>query len=770
MSFKNLTVKNKVMLIAVAMLSIVVFGFTAFMYQSMRRDFFESKNLEMAARKDLVQNAIDTSSWTAYSLAEWVAADPEVRSDFAAGDRQALRERLLPIYEKSKDKINIDKFQFHLPPATSFLRLHKPEKFGDDLTAIRKTIVETNKNKQPVMGLDRGKFGFGIRGVVPVSSKGEHIGSLEFGVAFNNAFLESIQKEFGFRSSIVVQNKGKMLVQASTMAQDPLNIQGIDPEKIFSSQSPRLNFLKSGGEHLAYYLAPIRDYADKTVAVLVLPQNITESMQSMQYKSFTVLGIGICAIILFPLILFWLLNRLVTKPLAAASDFANKMSRGDMTGTLHIDSKDEIGKLAQALSTMAHNWREVIINTNNGVETMDIFSGEMNKASQNLSSGSDSTSEKANTVASAAEEMSTNMNSVASAMEQTSTNVNNLASSAEEMSTTISDIADNADKTRKVTKEAVSEARKSSQNITRLGKAAQEIDKVSESIAAISSQTDLLALNATIEAARAGEAGKGFAVVAGEIKELARQSAEATEDIAQKVKGIQDVTENSVSDIENVAKIINKVDEYVESIAASVEEQSAATQEIADNVAQSSEGVGEVNEHVNQSSTASSQIAEEIAQVNSEARDISALSTQIDATSRELSSIAVSLREMLKQFKIGTPLFEIGTVKSAHLKWRTRLESLIHGDISLNPEEIASDHECDFGKWYYSDEVQDRLGEMDIFKELGKIHADLHTMARKIAVNVQEGNMDKARVNLEKLEEIRKEMFDRLDKIYQRSF
>ncbi|MFP4658433.1 MAG: cache domain-containing protein, partial [Desulfonatronovibrionaceae bacterium] len=705
-----------------------------------------------------------------YSLARWVAAEPEVKEAFAARDREALLNRLLPIYEQTREDINVNQFQFHLPPAESFLRLHSIDQYGDDLSEIRKTIVVANRDKEPAMGLDRGRFGFGIRGVVPVSENGEHIGSVEFGAALNDEFLENLKEEFGFTGALIVRDNGERAVQASTMNQNPLDRLDTEIKKVFSAEESIFSTGKARDRDFAYYLTPVQDFAGQTAAVLVLPRDITADLKAMSWNLYMVIAVGLGAIIIFPLILFWLLDRTVSKPLGRATAFAQEMAGGELTGHLQSRSEDEIGKLTRALSEIAANWRKTIINTNNGVETLDIFSGEMNQVSHNLSSGSDQTSEKANTVASAAEEMSTNMNSVASAMEQTSTNVNNLASGAEEMSTTIGDIAGNADKTREITKAAVSEARKSSENITRLGKAAQEIDKVSESIAAISSQTDLLALNATIEAARAGESGKGFAVVAGEIKELARQSAEATEDIAAKVKDIQDVTDGAVRDIENVAATINKVDEYVESIAASVEEQSSATREIADNVAQSSAGVSEVNEHVSQSSSAANQIAEEIASVNSEARDISALSTEIEATSRELKSISTRLRSILKEFSFGEPMFEVGKVKSAHLKWRTKMENLVHGDISLKPEEVASHHECEFGRWYYADDTQKKLGDMETFKHLGEVHAELHKVARKIAEEIQAGRTEKARSLLEEMEGIRKRLFESLDRLYLENF
>jgi methyl-accepting chemotaxis protein len=162
-SFNNLSVRSKVMLMSVGMLAVVVLGFTIFMYITMRQDFYIAQKGQLKDRANLLVSSIASASDRAYSLAQWIANEPEVQKDFAQREREALKKRLLPIYEKVKEEINISQFQFHLPPATSFLRLHEPESFGDDLSSVRKTIVQANKNKKPVLGLDRGRFGFGIK-------------------------------------------------------------------------------------------------------------------------------------------------------------------------------------------------------------------------------------------------------------------------------------------------------------------------------------------------------------------------------------------------------------------------------------------------------------------------------------------------------------------------------------------------------------------------------------------------------------------------------
>ncbi len=356
--------------------------------------------------------------------------------------------------------------------------------------------------------------------------------------------------------------------------------------------------------------------------------------------------------VLLAIVLGLLLTRLITKPLFKGVALAKAMADGDLTKTMDVNQQDEIGVLATSLNEMAGNLRRMFGDISKGVGSVDEASVQLAAISNQMSAGAESTAGRSEQVAAAAEQMSANQSSIAAAMEQASVNVNMVAAATEQMSATINEIAQNSSKATEITGEAVNQSHQASERVHELGRAADEINKVTEAITEISEQTNLLALNATIEAARAGEAGKGFAVVANEIKALAKQTAEATLDIKNKIQGIQQATGVTVKEINEISAVIADVDKIVATIAVAVEEQTATTKEIAQNVHQASLGINEVNENVAQSSTVSSEIALDIAAVNDSAKEMNNASSQVKISAEELSKVADKLKEMVTQFKI----------------------------------------------------------------------------------------------------------------------
>jgi methyl-accepting chemotaxis protein len=381
-----------------------------------------------------------------------------------------------------------------------------------------------------------------------------------------------------------------------------------------------------------------------------------EAMEEMQHliskASITRRVFAAIMLVVIGSVMFFIARGILV-PILAASRMVQDVAEGEGDLTRRLDvGGDEIGELSSWFNVFIEKLHGIISDVQSNLSTLNNSAGDLSTLSESLATGSDDATGRSNTVASAAEEMSSNMSAVAAASEQASVNVNMVASATEEMSATVNEIATNTAKARQVTEEAVAKTDKASQRVDELGGAANEISKVTEVITEISEQTNLLALNATIEAARAGEAGKGFAVVANEIKELAKQTAEATLEIKQKIEAIQDSTDLTVAEIAEINTIINDVNDIVSTIATAVEEQSASTSEIATNVAQAAQGINEVNENVSQSSTVSSDISQEISGVSVIAEQISDNSTKVNTQSGDLASLAGQLTAIVNQFKL----------------------------------------------------------------------------------------------------------------------
>ncbi len=363
----------------------------------------------------------------------------------------------------------------------------------------------------------------------------------------------------------------------------------------------------------------------------------------------TIIAISLLAII-FGIAISFILIRLITCPLIETEAFSNQVAKGDFSQRLNIDQKDEIGNMVKSITEMAASLKNALRKISDGAKTLDESATVLSNVSTQMTSNAKETEDRSSNVASAAEEMSTTMNSVAAASEQATVNVYNIASAIEEMSATISEIATNTSKGNQTTAEAVEKAKLVSDKMNVLNQAASEINKVTEAISDISEQTNLLALNATIEAARAGDAGKGFAVVASEIKALANQTVDATDEITEKINGVQNTTQEAFSAIESISEIIQELSGIVSTVATAIEEQSATTQEISDNVNQAASGMQEISDSVNQVSGVASEVTQDIQQVNQSARQVSSGSRQVDNSAVELSNLSKQLNKLTNKF------------------------------------------------------------------------------------------------------------------------
>lgn len=339
---------------------------------------------------------------------------------------------------------------------------------------------------------------------------------------------------------------------------------------------------------------------------------------------------GLIIALIIGVIFAWVITRSIIKPINRSSEIAANLA-----------------SQAEELSTVSN--------------TLLSSSEEMSAQSNNVSAATEEMSANINAMASAAEEMNVNTQTVSSASEQMSQNMSNLAGAIEEMSTSMNTIGDNAKQGALIASDAMKMSGSATETMNVLGSAAKEIGKVTEVIKRIAQQTNLLALNATIEAASAGEAGKGFAVVANEIKELANQSAQAAEDITQKIVGVQGRTDQAVKVINEVSGIIEKLNKSVDVISNLVEEQAKAANDMSSNVAQANQGVSnitvsikevaqgttEMSRNAGEAAKGANDVSANISQVKTASGNTSANASQVNSSAGELSKLAGELNQIV---------------------------------------------------------------------------------------------------------------------------
>ena len=364
-------------------------------------------------------------------------------------------------------------------------------------------------------------------------------------------------------------------------------------------------------------------------------------------------GRAICGAAAVLLAVFgWTFASRFVKPVLHMADVARKIADGEINQHIDYQSRDEIGALAGALNHMAENLRQM-------VKSISDNTLALNDASDDLSGISGGTLDKvremhdrANVVAASAKEMSANMTIIVATANEATSNIDMVANATDEMASTVTEIAENAEKARGVTTEAVHIASSTSNRVGELSHAAEEISKVTEVIVDIAEQTKLLALNATIEAARAGESGRGFAVVANEVKELAQQTNDATEDIRQKIETMQRSTSGTVSEIEQISRVITDIADLVANIATAVEEQAITNRDIANNIGHAAGGIKDMTGTITAAADISEAIATDVGTVSQASGEMETVSTKLSTQATGLAEISHELKTMVDKFRL----------------------------------------------------------------------------------------------------------------------
>ncbi len=346
------------------------------------------------------------------------------------------------------------------------------------------------------------------------------------------------------------------------------------------------------------------------------------------------------------------IRKKVVAPVQDVERLAALMSDGDLSQKIDYASDDEIGGLVKALNTTTTKFRDIVALLSKNAKELASGANILDQTASVQAAGAEETNVQSNTVASAGEELAVSIQQMAESAGKVNDSATTVAAAVEEMSASIHEVARNCAQESSIAHKANEQAQATRALMERLDGSAREIGKIVELINRIADQTNLLALNATIEAASAGEAGRGFAVVAQEIKELARQSAAATEDIRSQVSMIQKDAKDSAKAIEEVSKVIQEVSHISSSNASAVEEQSATTSEIVRSLQGVSVATADMTANVQQAANAAQDVSQNIQGVSEAAAESAKGAVQIIENAKDMKGLSASLSDVVSKFKV----------------------------------------------------------------------------------------------------------------------
>lgn len=632
---KNLQLRSKLMLAISLTITLAIVAQGIGTQLNLRRVIEQAEQTELRQSMAALEAAVAAETRLAEALSALVANQPAVQQRFAAGDREWLQAALLPAYQRLERDYGVVQFQFHTPPARSFLRLHLLDQYGDDLSAIRHSIVASNRTRRPQRGLEVGVAGLGARGMVPIFDAQRHLGVVEFGMSFGRAFFDDFRATMNVEAGLHLLRDGGIETFAATYGEAPLLTEA--QMRAALAGAPQFDEIRHAGRDLAVYAALIRDYSGQPIGVVEVARERARYQQLLAAAMGEAWLIGGLALGL-GLALALLIARRLAGRIRALKAGVEQVAAGDLTTPIAVVGGDELTALARAAETLRDHLRQLVAE----VET------------------------NAAAVHGAAREIATAVDGQAANSSQMSASVAEITSTMEELSASAVQVAEYSDGVESVAQQTHEESRAGAAamqalvarmqvirtenqsalaEIVALGTKSKEISRIMEIIDTVADQTKLIAFNAALEAASAGESGKRFGVVAAEIRRLADSVTESTSEIALKVTEIQ----------ESISRLVVTSEKGTTGIDQGMQESAHAASvldALVDKAGETNAAAHQINLSSQQQRTASNQVVVALREIVSASADTASAVGRIASIATGMATRAADLKQRVDSFTL----------------------------------------------------------------------------------------------------------------------
>ncbi len=685
---------------------------------------------------DVLLKQADSIASNNLVIATFIANMARVKEAIEKQDRPFLLKTMKPIIasinRRNSTKIKV---HFHVPPGRSFLRVWKPNKFGDDISSFRKTVVDVLTTGRPVKGIEAGRVGLAIRGVAPIfgQDKSRPIASVEV-ITGLPAVAKMVQNETDGIIQLFALQKVKSTASTSSLehignfsvlTKAPVGVSSDVTADFLEKTIQNGTAMKKAGNFIIVG-GRLPDYKHEPTGVYVQYLNMAPVFAKARKDVYENLAIAAFAC-LFAIILCYIgLKVNLARPISRIMSVLDEVTNGDLHRSLVPEGAPQIRRLGKMANNILYtNGHLINLLKKQAVGVKDITQ-ELETANSVVREGSKDMDQAAKRVADASSEAAATLENVAGA--------------TQELSEATNEIAQNVAESARATSEAQEKAEYTNEVIRDLGENSEKIGGIIQVINSIADQTNLLALNATIEAARAGEAGKGFAVVANEVKELAKQTSEATEEITKMIQVIQSGTSKAVSSVEEITGTVAQVNDFTNTIASAAEEQTATVSEINQSVMDGAEKVRSLEEQAHK-------LAKQANDFSAVAETIEMNKTIVEAFSNQLNEISALYTCDTSVLKKAAPYTlakaQLMGAVLAHSAWAEDIRLAVMEDrepkVELNPAR------CNMGRWL--DEIGRNGFSTDVISRIKQIHTQLHLNAEKLVKLTHEGANRKKRLS-----------------------